>query len=52
MSTNTLNSTTDETAYALMWSMAGRANEIVLPEAVWAIATTSRPLSAIGHAWH
>lgn len=35
-----------------MCNMAGSANEIVLPLPVWAIATTSRPLSAIGQAWH
>lgn len=35
-----------------MWSMAGRAKEIVFPLPVCAIATTSLPLNAIGHAWH
>ena len=39
-------------AYALMCNIAGRAKEIVLPEPVCAMATTSRPLRAIGHAWH
>jgi hypothetical protein len=37
-------------AYALMCSIAGKANDIVLPLPVWAIATTSLPESAIGHA--
>ena len=38
--------------WALMWTMAGRANEIVLPDPVSAMATTSRPERAIGQAWH
>jgi len=44
--------TDNEAAYALMCNMAGRAKEMVLPEPVWEIATTSRPLRAMGHAWH
>ena len=44
--------TDSEAAYALMCNMAGRAKEMVLPEPVWEIATTSRPLRAMGHAWH
>ncbi len=38
--------------HALMCNMAGNAKEIVLPEPVWAIATRSRPLRAMGHDWH
>ena len=44
--------TDSRAAYALICNMAGRAKEIVLPEPVWEIATTSRPLRAMGHAWH
>ena len=35
---------------ALMCNIAGKAKEIVFPLPVWAMATRSRPLSAIGHA--
>jgi len=38
--------------HELMCNIAGSAKEIVFPDPVWAMATTSRPLSAIGHAWH
>lgn len=35
-----------------MCNIAGRAKEMVFPLPVWAMATTSLPLKAIGHAWH
>ncbi len=38
--------------HALICNIAGSAKEMVFPEPVCAMATTSRPLSAIGQAWH